>query len=93
MTQNENAVADVEDKTEDFEVGDSQVSKKEHIHAQFGCKQTHKEQIIVTPCGMIITWETFFGTEGVGSVVVSVLVLYVLHYTYLSTGNDQAHVS
>ena len=62
--------ADVE--TEEFEVGGSQESNpKEWIRAQFGRWQTHNEQIIVTPCGMIIAWETFYGAEGIGSVIVS----------------------
>jgi len=40
------------------------------IQAQFVQKHTHNEQIIVAPCGMIIACETFYGAEGVGSVVV-----------------------
>jgi SepF-like predicted cell division protein (DUF552 family) len=40
------------------------------IQAQFGWECTHNEQIIVTPCGMIIARETFYGAEGVGSIVV-----------------------
>jgi hypothetical protein len=28
----------------------------------------------VAPCGIIIAWETFYGAEGVGSVVVSKIV-------------------
>jgi hypothetical protein len=62
--------ADIE--AEDFEIGNSQQSeKKERIRAQFGRKRTHNEQIIVAPCGMIIARETFYGAEGVGSVIVS----------------------
>ena len=62
----------IDDEVEDFEVGNSQQpEKKERIRAQFGRKRTHNEQIIVAPCGMIIARETFYGAEGVGSVIVS----------------------
>jgi hypothetical protein len=62
----------VDDEAEDFVVGNSQqAEKKERIRAQFGRKRTHNEQIIVAPCGMIIARETFYGAEGVGSVIVS----------------------
>ncbi|KAF8236744.1 hypothetical protein L208DRAFT_1250906, partial [Tricholoma matsutake] len=39
------------------------------IRAQLGRRRTHNEQIIVAPCGMIIAQETFYGAEGVGSVI------------------------
>jgi hypothetical protein len=80
------SVADMEDRDpselidddieEEIEVGDvhgavPQQSKK--IRAQFGRKRTHNEQVIVAPCGMIIARETFYGAEGVASVVVSTL--------------------
>ncbi|KAF8074791.1 hypothetical protein FPV67DRAFT_1408151 [Lyophyllum atratum] len=45
------------------------VPQKRKIRAQFGRKRTHNEQIIVAPCGMIIARETFYGAEGVGSVI------------------------
>jgi hypothetical protein len=62
--------------TEEFEINSSQESsQKERIRAQFGRRWTHNEQIIVTPCGIIIARETFYGAEGVGSVVVSRLFL------------------
>ena len=64
-------IADVEDEVEDFEVGGSeQNGKKERIRAQMGRRRTHNEQIIVAPCGIIIARETFYGAEGVGSVIV-----------------------
>ena len=74
-------LADVDDETEEFEVSsipqaESQLTKKEHIRAQFGRRRTHNEQIVVTPCGVIIGRETFYGAEGVGSVVVRNLSLY-----------------
>jgi hypothetical protein len=45
--------------------------KPKKIRAQFGRKRSHNEQIIVCPCGIILARETFFGAEGVASVVVS----------------------
>jgi len=63
--------ADVEGEVEDFEIGGSERNgKKERIRAQLGRQRTHNEQIIVAPCGIIITRETFYGAEGVGSVIV-----------------------
>jgi len=47
-------------------------SKEKKIRAQFGRKRTHNEQIIVAPCGMIMARETFYGAEGVATVVVSI---------------------
>ena len=71
----ENSIeADIDEEAEDFEVGNSQRTEKKRIHAQFGRKRTHNEQIIVAPCGMIIARKTFYGApgaEGVGSVIVS----------------------
>ena len=74
VAEEADAVADVDDEAEDFEVGGK---KKECIRAQFGCKRTHNEQIIVVPCGMITARETFYGAEGVGSVIVSGPLLYI----------------
>lgn len=48
---------------------------KEQVQAQFGRRQTHNEQIIVMPCGMIVAQETFYGAEGVGSVIISDAIL------------------
>jgi hypothetical protein len=42
------------------------------VRAQFGRKRSHNEQIFVTPCGEIVARETFYGTEAVSSVVVSI---------------------
>ena len=65
---------DTDDEEEEFEipiVHHPEAAPKKRIRAQFGRKRTHNEQIIVAPCGMIITRETFYGAEGVASVVVS----------------------
>jgi hypothetical protein len=72
-------LVDVDALEEEFEVteqqegvqGGSRPQPRKKIRAQFGRKRTHNEQIIVAPCGMIIAQETFYGAEGVASVVVS----------------------
>jgi hypothetical protein len=45
---------------------------KRRLKAMFGRRRTHNEQLIVAPCGMIIARQTFFGAEGVASVVVHI---------------------
>jgi hypothetical protein len=69
-------IIDTDNEEEDFEVDDPQEQEnngksKKQLRAQFGRKRTHNEQIVVAPCGTIIARETFYGAEGVGSVVVS----------------------
>ena len=54
--------------------------KEGRVHAQFGRKRTHNEQIIVAPCGMIIARETFYGAEAVSSVIVSTQTSSFLYY-------------
>jgi len=44
---------------------------QKRIAAQFGRKRTHNEQILVTPCGMILARETFYGAEAISTCVVS----------------------
>jgi hypothetical protein len=88
-------LADVDDEVEDFEIGGSEQSaKKERIRAQLGRRRTHhdNEQIIVAPCGMIIARETFYGAEGVGSVIVNKFISIIDFLTHLGTGNDQAYI-
>ena len=67
-------IADVDDEVEDFEIADSEQSGKKRIRAQLGWRHTHNEQIVVAPCGIIITQETFYGAEGIGSVIVSKII-------------------
>ena len=43
---------------------------KKKISVQFGRKQTHNEQILVAPCGMILARETFFGAEAISTCAV-----------------------
>jgi hypothetical protein len=69
-------IADMDNEEEEFQVqvdanGAEQRDKKERIRAQLGRRRTHNEQLIVAPCGIIIARETFYGAEGVGSVIVS----------------------
>ncbi|KAF8799392.1 hypothetical protein BYT27DRAFT_7227884 [Phlegmacium glaucopus] len=67
---------DADDDEEDLEIsghdkeGDSAAQNPpKRIHVQLGHKRTHNEQIIVAPCGIIIAQETFYGAEGIGSVI------------------------
>ncbi|KAJ3500050.1 hypothetical protein NLJ89_g9962 [Agrocybe chaxingu] len=39
------------------------------LRARFGCRQTHNEQLMVHPCGIIVAWATFFGSETVPQTV------------------------
>ena len=69
-------LVDTEEIDEEYEVPVSQLEgpeqpQRQKLRAQFGRRRTHNEQIIVAPCGIIIARETFYGAEGVASVVVS----------------------
>ena len=44
------------------------------ICAKFTCSQTYNEQVVVAPCGIILGRDMMFGTEGIASVVVWVLL-------------------
>lgn len=70
---------DADDEEEDLEISGQDSAAKnppKRIHVRLGCKRTHNEQIIVAPCGMIIARETFYGAEGIGSVIVGLIYLY-----------------
>jgi len=43
------------------------------VAARFGQRQTHNEQIMACPCGMIVARTTFFGSETVPQTVVSLI--------------------
>ena len=45
-------------------------SEQKQLWAQFGCWRMHNEELMVAPCGIILAQQTFYGAEGVGSVVV-----------------------
>ncbi|KAG2074202.1 hypothetical protein BDR04DRAFT_1151294 [Suillus decipiens] len=44
-------------------------TKPRKLHAKFGHNHTHNEQLIITPCGIILAYEMFYGAEGVTSIV------------------------
>ena len=70
---------DADDEEEDLEItGQDSAAKNppKRIRVRLGRKRTHNEQIIVAPCGMIIARETFYGAEGIGSVIVGLIYLY-----------------
>lgn len=48
------------------------------LRAQFGRKRTHNEQVIVAPCGVIISRATFYGAEALHTVAVSTPSIYYL---------------
>jgi hypothetical protein len=52
-------------------VGTAQPSCRKKIKASFGWCQTHNEEFIVAPCDLIIMCQTFYGVEGVASIVMS----------------------
>ena len=62
---------------------------KKRVHARFGRKCTHNEQILVAPCGMILACETFYGAEAIGTCVVSledsveVLIIIFHHQKFI----------
>jgi len=68
------------DDEQDFHIGSSgrvmpsvmggQTSMKK-LHAKLGRNRTHNEQVILTPCGLILARETFYGAEVIPTVVVS----------------------
>jgi len=45
-------------------------SEWKQLWAQFGCRRMHNEELIVAPCGIILAQQTFYGAEGINSVVV-----------------------
>jgi hypothetical protein len=69
-------LVDADNVDDEFEIpGGHLTTNRKKLRAQFGRKRTHNEQIIVAPCGMIIARETFYGAEGIASVVVSCLAI------------------
>jgi hypothetical protein len=51
--------------------------------SQFGRRRTHNEQLCVAPCGVIVGRKTFFASEGVRNVVVSLPTLCLYKYADL----------
>jgi hypothetical protein len=50
------------------------------LRAYFGRRRTHNEQLIMRPCGVILSRATFFGSEAVSAVNVS----QCIHLTAIS---------
>ncbi|KAF8512123.1 hypothetical protein JB92DRAFT_3173596 [Gautieria morchelliformis] len=46
------------------------------IHAQFGRRRTHNEQLLIRPCGVIISRGPFFGSEAISAVREFVLATF-----------------
>jgi hypothetical protein len=70
---------------------DSDASGKKKLQAQFGRKRTHNEQIMVAPCGMILSRATFFGAEAVSTVVVcllSIVFLFITSWQIRNSSNE-----
>jgi hypothetical protein len=69
------------------------VQSPQKLCVQFGCKQTHNEQIIVTPCGIILARKTFYGAEAVSSVAVCYAAIISNHVsTYNPISGNSSNV-
>lgn len=55
--------------------------KAAKIRGLFGRRRTHNEQLFVAPCGMIVARETFYGAEGIGSVIDMITRVYRIEGT------------
>ena len=53
-------------------------SGNQKLRAYFGRRRTHNEQIIMRPCGIILSRATFYGSEAISSVNVSTLQYCVM---------------
>lgn len=67
-TSADEAVATTHESSSSSSSSSSATGRK--LRARFGRRRTHNEQLVVAPCGMILARETFYGAEGVGSVIV-----------------------
>jgi len=52
------------------------IGGKKRLSARFGRKRTHNEQILVSPCGMILARDTFFGAEAIATCAVSRFITF-----------------
>ncbi|KAG1809657.1 uncharacterized protein BJ212DRAFT_1527394, partial [Suillus subaureus] len=43
-------------------------NSNKHLRARFGRCRTHNKQLIMQPCGVILAWAMFFGSEAVSAV-------------------------
>ncbi|KAL1937345.1 hypothetical protein VTO73DRAFT_13806 [Trametes versicolor] len=55
------------------------------LHALFGRRRTHNEELCVTSCGVIIGRATFFGSEAVNGVIVCILATSIPHSSVAPT--------
>ena len=58
---------------EEGQCADKPVTGNRRIRARWARRQTHNEQIIVRPCGVIIARGTMYGSESVSNIVVSLV--------------------
>ncbi|KAI5997233.1 hypothetical protein F5J12DRAFT_906966 [Pisolithus orientalis] len=49
-------------------VGKSDKGNAYCLKARFGTQCTHNEQLIMRPCGIILAWATFYGSEAISAV-------------------------
>lgn len=68
----DNAGDDAVEIEMDFHGCDGKADDGNHkLRAQFGRRRTHNEQLIMRPCGVILSRATFYGAEAISSVHVS----------------------
>lgn len=54
--------------------------KKKRVRAQFGRRRTFCQELLIAPCGLIGYRTTYYGAEGVASVAVRSLSIYLDGY-------------
>ncbi|KAF8585112.1 hypothetical protein K439DRAFT_1616199 [Ramaria rubella] len=59
-----------------LECDEKAVQGNHKLHAQFRQWRTHNEQLIIRPCGVIVSRTTFFGSEAISSVREFVLATF-----------------
>jgi hypothetical protein len=62
----------------------SEEGNRKQPKARFGRRRTHNEQLVVRPCGIILSRATFYGSEGIAAVAVSLMDYYsdILHWSH-----------
>lgn len=64
--------SDIIEAIETLDSSQKTINKSPKLFARFGRRRTHNEQLIVRPCGIIVSRATFFGSEAVSAVKVSI---------------------
>lgn len=75
---------------------DPSATKSKKVRAKFAQSRMHNVQLTVTPCGMILGWDTMFGAEGIARVAVSCLSFAPIRHILITHGPPgiyQAHIS